>query len=275
MSEVTPLADILAKLGEKHNVDVPQLSPQEYQQQRIEWYNQSAGTLNEVDGYNCDICKNKGYIARLDENNYEVHRACKCQKIRATLNRARRSGLGNIITEFTFDKYEVTDSWQEQVKNTAKAFCVDDEAKWFYIGGQSGAGKTHICTAIAAHYIKAGYEVKYMLWIEEAKSLKALINDITYQSKIEVYKEIDVLYIDDFFKVENGGNPTPADIKLAFEIINHRLLDNSKITIISSEKLLDELMDYDEATMGRIYQKTGIYKINIGKDRNKNYRLRG
>lgn len=36
----------------------------------------------------------------------------------------------------------------------------------------------------------------------------------------------------------------------------------------------DELMDYDEATMSRIYQQTGKYKLNIGKDRGKNYRLR-
>lgn len=274
MSEITPLTDILAKLGEKHNVDVPQLSPQEYQQQRVDWYNQEIGTLNEIDGYNCDLCKNKGFIARLDDNGYEVHRACKCQKVRATLKRARRSGLGEVITEFTFDKYKNTEDWQTKIKNTAQAFCKDDEAKWFYIGGQVGAGKTHICTAIAAHYIKTGQEVKYMLWCEESKNLKALVNDVSYQSEINIYKTIDVLYIDDFLKVQNGENPTPADIKLAFEIINHRLLDNDKITIISSEKMLDELMDYDEATMSRIYQKTGIYKLNIGKDRNKNYRLR-
>lgn len=273
MSDFSPLTEILAKLGTAHSVEI-HLSPQEYQQQKIDWYNQSVGTLNETDGYNCELCRNKGFIARLDENGYEVHRACKCQKTRATLNRARRSGLGNIITEFTFDKYEVTDDWQERVKNTAKAFCADDEAKWFYIGGQVGAGKTHICTAIAAHYIKAGLEVKYMLWSEEAKKLKSLVNDISYQSEIEIYKNIDVLYIDDFLKVKNGETPTPADINLAFEIINHRLLDNDKITIISSEKMLDELMEYDEATMSRIYQKTGIYKLNIGKDRNKNYRLR-
>lgn len=274
MSDFSPLADILAKLGAAHSIEI-HLTQEEYQQQRIDWYNQSEGDLNETDGYNCDLCKNKGYIARLDENGYEVHRACKCQKTRATLNRARRSGLGNIITEYTFDKFEVTAEWQEQVKNTAKAFCADDEAKWFYIGGQSGAGKTHICTAISAHYIKAGYEVKYMLWIEDAKKLKPYVNDPLYQEYIRPYITVDVLYIDDFFKVESGGNPTPADIRLAFEIINHRLLDREKITIISSEKLLDELMDYDEATMGRIYQNTGFYKINIGKDRNKNYRLRG
>ena len=274
MSDFSPLAEILGKLGAVHKIEV-HLTQEEYQQQRIDWYNQSVGNLNEADGYNCDECRNKGFIARLDENGYEVHRACKCQKTRAALKRAKRSGLGDIITEFTFKKFNATEEWQMQVKNTAQAFCKDDECKWFYIGGQVGAGKTHICTAIAAHYIKSGLEVKYMIWSEEAKKLKALVNDISYQSEIEIYKNIDVLYLDDFLKVKNGENPTTADINLAFEIINHRLLDNEKITIISSEKMLDELMEYDEATMSRIYQKTGIYKLNIGKDRNKNYRLRG
>lgn len=274
MSDFSPLAEILAKLGTAHSVEV-HLTQEEYLQQRIDWYNKSVGNLHEIDGYNCDICRNKGYIARVDENGYEVHRACKCQTIRATLKRAKRSGLGDIITEFTFDRFTDTEEWQKQVKNTAQAFCADDECKWFYIGGQVGAGKTHICTAIAAHYIKSGLEVKYMIWSEEAKKLKSLVNDISYQSEIAIYKDVDVLYIDDFLKVKNGENPTPADINLAFEIINHRLLDNDKITIISSEKMLDELMEYDEATMSRIYQKTSIYKLNIGKDRSRNYRLRG
>lgn len=274
MSDFSALEEILNKLGAVHRVEA-HMTQEEYQQQRIDWYNQSVGNLNEADGYNCDICKNKGYIARLDKNGYEVHRACKCQKTRAALKRAKRSGLDNIITEYTFDKFNDTEEWQRYVKNTAQAFCADDEYKWFYIGGQVGAGKTHICTAIAAHYIRAGLEVKYMLWSEEAKKLKSLVNDKSYQFEIEIYKNIDVLYIDDFLKVKNGENPTPADINLAFEIINHRLLDKDKITIISSEKTLDELMEYDEATMSRIYQRTGVYKLNIGKDRNKNYRLRG
>ena len=64
-------------------------------------------------------------------------------------------------------------------------------------------------------------------------------------------------------------------MNLAFEIINHRIIDREKVTIISSEKTLDQLMEYDEATMSRIYQKAGRYKISIAKDKSKNYRLRG
>ncbi len=270
MSEMKSLEDLLGSV----NVPLVKLTPEEYEQRKLDLYNQSEGNLNEVDGYNCDICHNKGFIARLDENGCEVYKECQCKKTRATLKRAKRSGLGDIITEYTFNKFEDNEGWQKQLKNTAQAFCSDDMANWFYIGGQVGCGKTHLCTAIAAHYIKAGREVRYMLWCEEAKKLKAIVNDASYQTEMHPYKTVDVLYIDDFLKVRNGENPTPADINLAFEIINHRLLESDKVTIISSEKTLDELMDYDEATMSRIYQQTGKYKLNIGKDRAKNYRLR-
>lgn len=211
----------------------------------------------------------------LGENGYPSMRECKCKKIRATLKRAKRSGLGDILKDFSFNKFEATDSWQKEIKEKAQQFCTDEDAKWFYIGGQVGSGKTHICTAIASYYIKAGKEVRYMLWAEDSKFLKANVNENVYTERMADLKNADVLYIDDFLKVKQGEVPTPADINIAFEIINHRLMSNDKVTIISSEKQLNEVMDYDEATMSRIYQKTGQYKFSIAKDREKNYRLKG
>lgn len=274
MSEFDSIGHLIKKILDSQNAEPNVISYKEHQQGKVDWYNNMVGSLNEADGYNCDACKNRGFIAMLGENDNEVIVRCKCQKVRATLRMAQQSGLGDIITEYTFDKYIPTDEWQKVIKDKAQAFCQDEEAHWFYIGGQVGSGKTHICTAIAAYYIKLGREVKYMLWSEDAKKLKAMVNDTGYQDDIAIYKKIDVLYIDDFLKVKSGEKPTPADINLAFEIINHRIFDKDKITIISSEKTLDDMLEYDEATMSRIYQRAGMYKINIGKDKSKNYRLR-
>lgn len=242
-------------------------------QQQVDFDNSLQGNLNQEDGYNCEKCKNKGRIARLNEKGYRSYVDCECMNIRKVLKLAKKSGLENILSKFTFEKFIDKYEWQKNIKSKAQAFCKDDNAKWFFIGGQVGAGKTHICTAIASHYIKAGLEVKYMLWCEESKVLKALANDITYREQVGLYKNVDVLYIDDFLKVQNGENPTPADVKLAFEIINHRLLDGDKITVISSEKLLSDILNYDEATASRIYQLTGDYKIYIPKDSKKNFRI--
>lgn len=270
------MKEFMNKIIERHNLSIDlNMSEAEKTELKIRSYNDSVGNLNEIDGWNCNICKNKGHYFVVGEDGKEAQRACKCLKMRAILRAAKKSGLGDVLSDCRFDKFDDTEEWQKSVKRKAMAFCNDEAARWFFIGGQVGSGKSFICTAIAAHYIKAGRDVKYMLWSEEAKKLKALVNDSSYHDEIEPYKSVEVLYIDDFLKVKNGEAPTAADINLAFEIINHRLLSKDKITIISSEKMLDEIMDYDEATMSRIYQKTGDYKINIPKDRAKNYRLKG
>ena len=243
--------------------------------------NAQVGNLNEYDGYNCDECKNKGIIYYVTtypntDVEYVVTRDCKCKSTRATLRRAKKSGLGNVLSDCTFQKYEATEEWQQQIKQKAQMFCKDDNARWFYIGGQSGAGKTHICTAISGWYLKQGKDCRYMLWRDDAVKLKALVNEYEeYQKLISEFKDVDVLYIDDFLKTQSGQAPTQADINLAFEILNNRVMDKTKITIISSEYPIAEALEFDEATIGRIYQQAGIYKISIDKDMKKNFRLRG
>lgn len=270
--------DKLSAILEKLNIEYGEsrkLTVEEMSQKQCDLYNNSVGNLNEYDGYDCDVCKNKGFIARVDEHGYQVHRYCKCKKIRDTLRRIKQSGLSDVLEDYTFNKYKANEPWQKTIKEIAQAFCNDDEAKWFYIGGQRGSGKTHLCTAIAEHYIKSGYDVKYMLWVDESKRLKSLVMDCReYQEQIEQYKNVDVLYIDDFYKVKDGDVPTSADINLAFEILNYRLSSRDKITIISSEWTLGEMLNFDESVMSRINKKVGRYKINIAKDKKKNYRLK-
>lgn len=243
----------------------------EYEKQRVEWFNSTEGDLNKADGYNCDICKNKGHISKLDSNGEMIMQRCKCVNIRRALSRFKNSGLN---ADCTFDNFRTAEEWQKSIKQKAVDFCKDDTAKLFYIGGQVGAGKTHICTAVTRYYNNSGYTIDYMRWCEDSKRLKAIVNDSSYANEIDRYKNVKVLYIDDFLKVQAGTTPTNADISLAFEIIDSRVYDDDKITVISSEKTLDELMKYDQALMSRVYKKAGKYKINIAEDKNKNQRLK-
>ena len=271
---MTRLDEILNKLKGEHGNGV-ELSKEDYEEMQCKWANENHGNLNEKDGYNCDICRNKGILYYLDDKRYLVQKDCKCMKIRKTLRRAKASGLDNVLSDYTFAKYQALEDWQKGIKGKAEEFCEDDDAKWFFIGGQTGAGKTHICTAIAGHYIKQGKDCKYMLWRDDAVKLKQLVNDYTeYQKLIDEYKKVDLLYIDDLFKSQNGAEPTRADVNIAFELLNSRLLDKEKITIISSEFTILDALQIDEATIGRVYQQTGKYKIDIPKDMSKNYRLK-
>lgn len=260
-------------------------------QRKVDALNASIGDLDKQDGWNCDICHNKGYVAYVGEPDAygypsEYCKPCKCCKTRNALKRLNRAGLHNVVKECTFDLYQTPEAWQSHIKQRAMAFCNDNKHEWFFIGGQSGAGKSHICTAIAVHYIRQGKDVRYLKWMDEIKQIKSLTNDPQYGVFMKELKEAPVLYIDDLFKVANGEGmqdrqtapqPTPADITIAFEIIDYRYNNPGMVTIISSEKTLHELIALDEAFGGRIAEraKDAGYCISLKKDSSRNWRLRG
>ena len=90
--------------------------------------------------------------------------------------------------------------------------------------------------------------------------------------------ELELLYIDDLFKTgrsfdSRSPRPTTADVNVAFEILNYRY--TAKLpTIVSSECVLDDLIQIDESLAGRIAERAKNL-FELGPDRGKNYRLRG
>ena len=55
--------------------DGNKLSYEDFARKRCDWYNDTQGNLPYI---NCDICKNKGYIAELDTDLNEIRVECKC-----------------------------------------------------------------------------------------------------------------------------------------------------------------------------------------------------
>ena len=250
-----------------------EMSFEERMRRRVERYNNTVGILT---GYNCSVCKNKGDIMYISDSGNEMVKPCECMKARKTLWLIEKSGLKDLIQDYTFDKFKATSEWQAKAKHMAKEFLVDHENKWFFMGGQVGCGKTHLCTAIVGEFIRSGKAAHYMLWRDEIVPLKASVtDDEVYGKAIRQLKEVDVLYIDDFFKTERGKIPTTAEINIAFEILNYRYNNRRLITIISSEKMMDDIIDIDEAVGSRIFQRSKNYCLSISEDRSKNYRLNG
>lgn len=273
------LQAILQKAGLETTFD--NLSAKELEQMKVDDLNADTGNRNEQDGYECKICKNKGYLAKLVElpNGAFTHcfADCKCAEIRKSIMRMKRSGLKDIIKDYTFDKFKDSEPWQKSVKAAALEYAQNPKG-WFFLGGQSGSGKTHLCTAICREFLLSGRRVAYMLWRDDVVKIKGAITDAEeYSGLIEKYKTVDVLYIDDLFKTGKAADntmqkPTGADINVAFEILNYRYNNPALLTIISSELSEDELLEIDEAIGGRIYEKAKT--ITIGKDRSRNYRIR-
>ena len=221
--------------------------------------------------YDCPICHGEEVI--FIEETRRTQR-CICSEIRNNLVKLYNSGaVGKKIDTFTFDNFKAEEPWQKHIADTAKNFLDDPEAVFFFIGGQMGCGKTHICTALFVEMLKIGINGLRMAWRSNAQKLKAKANEADYLESIRPYKEIELLYIDDFFKTQRGAKPTPADVNLAFELIDYRY-NNSMLTIISSERLLSEIIELDEGTGSRIVELSKKHCINIDYDINKNQRLK-
>lgn len=238
-----------------------------YKGSRADAYNDTDGFLV---GYDCPKCKNRGHFAQDVDGEIKTIE-CDCMKIRRSITAIEKSGLKDQIKKMTFDNYIATEDWQKICLDKAKRF----EKGWAYFGGQSGAGKTHLCTAIVGKMLKQGIQTKYMLWRDDSIKLKAKVNDEEYENLIGEYKKAELLYIDDFFKTQKDKPVTQADVNLAFEIINYRDNNPQSITIISSELLTEQLVEIDEATAGRIIKHSKGFIFNIKQDRARNYRLKG
>ena len=258
-------------------------SPHEWAQRSVDRYHASIGHLNDEDGYDCRLCLNRGYIAVLQEGSggipSEAMAPCRCMEIRASIMRMRRSGLEASIRDYTLEKFETKTDWQQKMVQAARSFLENgvQDGRWFFMCGQPGCGKTHICTAIARKLL---YDrpVHYMVWPTESKRLKAIVNDVEeYANAMQKLETVDVLYIDDLFKpVKNDEGkimpPNGPDMRLAFEILNYRYI-NRLVTIISTEWYLDDLLDFDEATASRIAERSAGYKLTISRDKARNFRI--
>lgn len=280
MSELQPLMGNLNSTARTFD----KMSPEEWEKYKADDYNRQPGTLNQEDGYDCPICQNKGHTLKAvqDWRGWwsNVYEECKCMKVRGTIRKMQRSGLGDVIRDKTFDKYKAPEEWQQVIKGKAREYAGNPRG-WFFIGGQSGAGKSHLCTAICREFLLAGREVVYMVWSGDIEQLQGLSksNPDQRMRMMDRLKNADVLYIDDMFKPteKNGVKQAPSawDIKVTFEIINARYNSPNLPTIISSEWTQDGLVGIDQATGGRIKEMAGEYAISIKPDIGKNHRLKG
>lgn len=221
---------------------------------------------------NCPKCKGRGYtmeVLKEFNNFYTVAVECSCMKNRKTETEVKKSGTRPLL-DYSFENYNTLQDWQANIKN--KAMKNAKSKDWFFLGGQSGSGKTHICSAIANYQRKNGVKVKYIVWTDEINKLKNFEDN----SYMEELKRVECLYIDDFFKrpITQGNLPnlSSPDIDKTWELINFRSLNKLK-TIISSELTMNDLLRVEESLGSRIKQEAGEYALSLKKDSAKNIRI--
>ena len=254
-------------------LNFPQASSSEdWAKAKVERANSLPGSLG---GYDCKRCLNRGYTLRLDGDGAEWSTPCSCLKIRAAIRAAERSGLDAVISRLTFKAFLTPEPWQQKLKAAAQAFVKGGSGSWFYVGGNPGSGKTHICTAMCGALLKAGHEVRYFVWPSDMRRLKAMVNEPEYDKTFGSYADAQVLYIDDLFKSRTGNDLTASDINRTFELINRRDQQPGKLTIISSEHSISSVIGIDEAIGSRIWANANNNVFDLGSDRRRNWRLYG
>ena len=228
----------------------------------------------------CPVCGGTSWadMGELIEG-YHFVTACRCGEIKAAKSRIEKSGLSQAMQGMTFDSFRTDKPFRQQMARLCasyvQAYLNADPFKpmpWLFLGGQPGSGKTHLCTAVVKKLLDENVPCTYVSWPEKARELKALANDSGYRDAIEPLLKIPVLYIDDLFKSKGKTPPTDADVRLAFDIINSRYIQN-RATIISSEWMIAEIIQQDEAPGSRLQERSQGYSINIAPDSEKIYGL--
>lgn len=177
----------------------------------------------------------------------------------------KRSGLEMAIQTKTFDSFKVETEWQKKMKDKVMRW-VNNPSGWILISGQSGCGKTHICTAAAGELLRRGKELLYMLWRQDSFKMSRYTDDA--EKARREYSRANFLYIDDLFK--GGGNEN--EIRMAFEILDARYREKLP-TIISTEFTLDEIESIDTGIHGRITEMCRGNMVVIKRSEERNRRI--
>ena len=176
------------------------------------------------------------------------------------------------LIENTFDNFRPEQPWQSRLLRICREY-LNHPDRWLVLCGQSGSGKTHLCSAVCQELMMQGETVTYMLWREASTRLRDLNLDARErEQEKQRYKQTPVLFIDDLLKVGGGAAPSTGEMNLAFEIINSRYIAGLR-TVLSTELSPQQLTKLDQALAGRITEKAGPFLFCVAPDPEKNQRM--
>ncbi len=228
-----------------------------------------------MSGYECEKCLDMGYVLE-QRDGREVAVECECLVKRNSMIRLKNSGISEGLQKKGFREFDcrgiaVLEEACKKARTYYQGFLSNETGRHNSIifCGQSGAGKTHLGMAICNNLLNVcSVSVTYMAYRNAITAIKQTVTDReNYYAAISLYCNARLLYIDDLLK----GRPTESDLNILYELINYRYMHNKPL-IISTEKLPEELIDFDEAVGSRILEmcRENIVVL-VGKELN--YRL--
>lgn len=225
--------------------------------------------------YECEKCKDTGFVQVRDASGREVSRRCGCVEVKRVRRLLEKSGISD---EFLGKRLEDFDTMGNPQLVRAKGKAVRylqsfekierQRRNSIMFCGQPGSGKTHLGSAISSGLMSRGIAVAYMAYRDAVTKIKQNMTDEErYAEMLGPYMKARVLYIDDMLK----GKVTESDVNIMYEIVNYRYMNKIPM-IVSTEKSLEELLEFDEAVGSRLVEMS---RGNMAKleGQDLNYRL--
>lgn len=228
--------------------------------------------------YECPICEDKEFNVYKKDDGNEWGSPCECVEARKARRLLQKSGIDEEFAGKNFANF--TDRGFGdliQAKQKAQKYLNDftsiegTRINSLLLCGQVGSGKTHLCMSVANALLKNGIAVRYIEYVSAMGDLKRRITEKEYEEQINKYKNARVLFIDDLLK-RVSNDKSDADARILFDIINHRYLKKMPM-IVSTERTITELIDFDEAIASRILEMSKGRTVQL-QGRHLNYRLR-
>lgn len=226
----------------------------------------------------CDRCENfdqcinivKGYSPILQNINGEIHIAYeKCHSHYAEERKQEERQLiqsmymPKEILEARIEKIDITPGRTEAIKEMSHFL---DEAKrklperGLFLSGLFGVGKTYFLGAIANRLKQLNISSVIIYMPEFVREMREAIGDNTVQEKINVFKEADVLMLDDI-----GAETMSAWFRdeVLGSILQYRMMERLPVFFTSNYTMdqLEEVLatstkgDVDKVKAGRIMER--------------------
>ena len=223
--------------------------------------------------YKCNKCRDMMFTIQDDGSAKE----CECRSIRIAEDKLKASGVSEEFRKMRFENFDYSKSKETMLAySIAKSYSKKFEElrvarqNSIIFCGQVGSGKTHLAMSIGNVLLDSGVGVIYMPYRSIITNLKQSITDEeNYQREINIYKNAQVLMIDDLFK----GRITESDVNIIYEILDYRYFKNLPI-IEKKEKSIGDLLEIDEAIGSRLYEMSKNYLAEMVGDK-LNYRIYG
>jgi len=208
--------------------------------------------------YDCKICSDTGFVDAGE---------CICFKKALVMENYKRSNLGSLIENESFDNFDFSYYSKEKSKeegisprkNIESIFsaCLSfvknfPSGENLLLYGSPGLGKTFLSTAISKELLDKGYDVFY----QSAYRIFNLFEDYRFNrtDSEEAKEQIDRVFASDLFIIDDLGTEASSVYTNAtlFDIISTRLI-NKKSTIINTNLNISELSRlYSERFVSRI-----------------------